>query len=170
MVAPINPRLGCTMPVNLARNFLARANELFQAGDIVAAGCYCREALRRFLESLCIYNDCLPTRKRTTPREMVDALLKKKVIDKDDKRLLIDLLGTCNRAAHAMPVKGSMMGYTICLSYSCLDHFRCLAPFERVCACGCKEKPAGTYDDGYGDDCDDDDGADWWKNSEGGEV
>ena len=159
MVAPNTPRLDYVPHVNLSRCFLHRAYDALQAGKLFEAGCLLRESIRRQLWAECCWKGCLPdtASDKTSPRALLKALKRAGHVGYTGYDWTLEIIGTANRCARCERVRPSLIRDCISIWHEAIDHDPCGEPTERVAHC----KPVT---EGYGvDDCDDDDGSDWWK-------
>ena len=159
MVAPATPRLGYVPHVNLSRCFLHRAYAAVQDGKLFEAGCLLRESIRRQLWAECCWKDCLPEKahEKTPPRVLLKALKQAGHIGHLGYDWTKEIIGTANQCAHCERVHPSLIRDCIAIWHTSIDHDPCGEPTERVQHC----KPVVKSVDA--DDCDDDDGSDWWK-------
>ena len=165
MVAASVPRFGFIVTPNLSRCFLHRAYDALQSGKLFEAGVLLRESVRRQLYAECNWKGCLPEKAtdRTSPIVLLKAQRKAGVIGKFSYGTTVEIIDTGNRAAHCAHVDAHEIRGCIAIWHTAIDNDPCGEPRERVEHCL-------PVTEGYDvDDCDDDDGADWWK-SEGGGV
>ena len=106
MVLAIVRELGVVRPTCLAWPFLFQAQAELDRGNITAAGVKLRESVRRYLHALCKLHDCMPKKQRT-PREMLKALHKRKLVG--CRQWISDMITLGNAAAHCKPVKASTL-------------------------------------------------------------
>jgi hypothetical protein len=106
MIAVCDPHDGGkSRLVCFSKSVLLQSQAKLDEGDWIAAGCLLREALWRFLESVCINNGCLPRKKRDqTCRGMLLALKKHQHVDLKTFGVLSKMIDTGNAAAHCRKV------------------------------------------------------------------
>jgi hypothetical protein len=159
MVAPTTPRLEFVPQVNLSRMFLFRAADALDAGRIFEAGCLLRESVRRQLFAECAWKGCLPAKsaQQRSPMALLHALKEAGHCGYCGFDLTKEIIDTANKLAHCVPVPASLVLTSIAWWHTSIDHDPCGEPTERTATM----KP---QTEGYDvDDCDDDDGAGWWK-------
>jgi hypothetical protein len=159
MVAPATPRLEFVPQVNLSRLFLFRAADALEAGRIFEAGCLLRESVRRQLFAECAWKGCLPTKQaqQRSPMALLHALKEAGHASYVGFEWTKEIIENCNRCAHCVLVAPREIRCGIEVWHGSIDNDPCGEPTERTA----QMKPV---DDGCGcDDCDDDDGANWWK-------
>jgi len=159
MVAPTTPRLEFVPQVNLSRAFLFRAADALAAGHVFEAGVLLREAVRRQLYAECAWKDCLPAKEsqRRSPMALLHAQREAGHCGKFSFQWIADIITLANKCAHCVPVAVCEVRCAIEVWHNVIDHDPCGEPTERTA----HMKPVT---EGYDvDDCDDDDGADWWK-------
>jgi hypothetical protein len=159
MVAPNTPRLGFCPHVNLARCYLHRAHTALQGGNLIQAGCLLRESIRRQLFAECAWKNCLPDKAhdKTPPRVLLRALRDAGHCGECGWDWSLEIISIGNAAAHCRCVDRGALTSAIAWWHTAIDHDPCGEPTERVQHC----KPVVKSVDA--DDCDDDDGSDWWK-------
>jgi hypothetical protein len=158
MVAATTPRLEFIPQVNLSRLYLYRAADALAAGRIFEAGCLLREAVRRQLFAECAWKGCLPTKQaqQRSPMALLHALKDAGHAGHVGFEWTSEIIETCNKCAHCVPVASRDVRCGIEVWHSSIDNDPCGEPTERTAQmkpvndCGC-------------DDSDDDDSADWWK-------
>lgn len=102
------------MPIRSPQVLLDQANEQIEAGDVVSAGCYAREAIRRHLRNLCDDHGCRPTGRDQTPRDLARALERAGVLNEAERQALNRLVNVCHRAAHLyVSIRATQMRLTI---------------------------------------------------------
>lgn len=163
MVAPATPRLEFVPQVNLSRMFLHRAANALAAGRVFEAGCLLRESVRRQLFAECSWKGCLPAKKekQRSPMALLHALKSAGHVGYCGFEWTKEIIEVCNRCAHCVHVGAHMIRNSIEVWHVSIDNDPCGEPTERT-------EHMKPQTEGYDvDDCDDDDGANWWK-SEGG--
>jgi hypothetical protein len=159
MVALATPRFGYIVEPNLSRTFLHRALLAQEAGNLIQAGVLLREAVRRQLYAECNWKGCLPKgkRKHRSARALLYALKNAGHLGYCGVQWTEEIIDIGNRAAHCRRVTAGEIRSAIAVWHTSIDNDPCGEPKERTDWC----KP---IKEGYGvDDCDDDDGANWWK-------
>ena len=159
MVAPATPRLEFVPQVNLSRMFLFRAADALAAGRLFEAGCLLRESVRRQLFAECAWKGCLPAKQaqQRSPMSLLHALKEAGHTNHLGFEWTKEIIENCNRCAHCVPVEARYIRCGIEVWHGSIDHDPCGEPTERTA----HMKPVT---EGYDvDDCDDDDGANWWK-------
>jgi hypothetical protein len=159
MVALATPRLDFVPTVNLSRMFLFRAADALAAGRLFEAGCLLRESVRRQCFAECAWKGCLPPKQaqQRSPMALLHALKEAGHVGYVGLESTRDIIEICNKCAHCVPVDPREVQYSICVWHKSIDNDPCGEPTERTA----HMKP---QKDGYDcDDCDDDDGANWWK-------
>jgi hypothetical protein len=160
MVALATFRLGYVPKPCLARPMLFAALECLDAGDLIGAGVRLRESVARFVISACDwYGVPVKNGKHPRPRDYALALREAKHLDNWGLQIVLDIIEAGNKAAHCQHVDRASVKGGISLLFSLMDG-EAYAGHDR--------KPIATShkgeDDPYDcDDCDDDDGANWWK-------
>jgi hypothetical protein len=159
MVALATPRFGFIPEINLARQFLLRAQLAEEAGNVTEAGVYLREAVRRQLVAMCHWYDCWPKdlNQQRANRFLVKLLRKAKAIDDGGAEWFHEMIDVGNAAAHCNHVDRRTLRGVIGFLHCIIDSDPCGEVKERVD----HPEPVNEFD---ADDCDDDDSADWWKN------
>jgi hypothetical protein len=159
MVAPTTPRLEFVPQVNLSRMFLFRAADALDAGRLFEAGVLLREAVRRQLYAECAWKGCLPAKEwqQRSPLALLHALNDAGHASKVGFQWTKEIIDLGNKCAHCIPVDPKQIRSCIAIWHRSIDNDPCGEPTERVAHM--KPKSEG-YDV---DDCDDNDGADWWK-------
>lgn len=156
MVAPSFSRLDFVPKPCYARPMLYGALDSFERGDYIAAGVKLREAMRRFLESACDWYGVEAKRKYRTPAVLAHALQKAGHLG-DNLDWVLEIIDVGNKAAHCHSVNRHALKGGIAVAFAIMDREPC-CPHDRT--------PIDTthHSEGYDvDDCDDDDGAGWWK-------
>ena len=103
--------------------FYAAATSL-ERGDVIAAGCKLREAIRLWLHAECVYADCLPaTKKRPElpPIVLAKALKKAGELTPDCFEWIKEAIDIANQCAHCVFVRASMVECCISLCVSLMD-------------------------------------------------
>ena len=164
MVAPAVPEFGRVLTLNFARAYLFRAAEALDRGDLIAAGCLLREAIRRQCWAECEWNGCLPQNVslRTPPVTLLRALARASKCEANFSWVK-EMIETANAAAHCIPVKRSELRFAIETFHGVIDDCSSLQP-ANIAGKLTADSPHENADYGL-DDCDDDDRrkADWWK-------
>ena len=157
MVALAVPRLGYTPTLCLARPMLFAALDCYDRKDYIGAGVRLREAVKRFVVAACQWYDVKVDAQFLTPKAYARALRKANHIDKWGLEILLECINAGNKLAHCEKVDRHAISGGISLLFSLMDS----EPYT-----GHERKPTATSHktEGYDvDDCDDDDGANWWK-------
>jgi len=157
MVALATPRLGYVPKLCLARPMLFASLECYDKGDYIGAGVRLREAVKRFVISACDWYGVKVDAKFLTPKAYARALHKAKHLDKWGLEIVLECINAGNKLAHCQTVDRHTISCGISLMFSLMDG----EPY-----CPNERKPVATSykTEGYDvDDCDDDDGANWWK-------
>ena len=133
MVAPLGPRFGFVPEVNLSRQYLFRAHDALQAGNMFEAAVMLREAMRRQFAAECQWHDCLPLgfSDRTPPFVLLKTLHSAGHLDRGVFGWMKEVLQWANRACHAQPVRPSQLRSAIELMHSQIDTAPCGESFER---------------------------------------
>jgi len=157
MVAPATPRLDFVPTVNLSRVFLHRAADALEAGRVFEAGVLLRESVRRQLYAECAWKGCLPTKpvKQRSPSALLHALTEAGHVSYCGAEWTREIIELGNKCAHCIKVDPRDIRCSIEVWHASIDNDPCGEPTERVQ----HMKPQAEVCD----DCDDDDGADWWK-------
>ncbi len=165
MVAATTPRLEFVPQVNLSRLYLFRAADALEAGRVFEAGVYLREAVRRQLYAECAWKGCLPAKecKRRSPMALLHALKDAGHCSYIGFEWTSEIIDLCNKCAHCIPVKPSMIRDSILIWHDSIDRDPCGEPKDRKHKLTPKHPLLSDADDC---DCDDNNSADWWK--EGG--
>lgn len=155
------PRLDYIAKPNLSRGYLFRAHTALQKGALLEAGVLLREAIRSQLFTECQWKGCLPEKagEKTPPWMLLKALRKAGHLTEFGQRCTLEMLQTCNEAAHCKPVTAHVLRDCIIIWHGAIDNDPCGEPKERFenCVRPKEHEPACDHND------DDDDGADWWK-------
>jgi hypothetical protein len=123
MVMALVSELGMARPVCLTRIYLHRAANLLQAGDLIAAGCLMREAIKRYLTALCEYHNCDMGRKRErTPTKLLGLLWSAKKICPTAHLWMKDAIEVGNKSAHCQSIRKATLRTCIELMHSIVDH------------------------------------------------
>jgi len=165
------PRFGFQPTLCLARPMLLEALDCYERGDYIGAGVRLRESVTRFLTAAVEwYAVELPERSKRHkyPRsaDLARALHKAKQLDGWGLASILEMLAVGNAAAHCKPFHPKSLRGAMAILFAQIDSEPYSALKER------RPAVASTFDENADydlDDCDDDDGADWWK-SEGGAV
>jgi hypothetical protein len=96
--------------VNQSRPALEVARRLERDGQIVAAGCWMREALQQQLSAMCEFHGCRPRRRRQNrPVDLAKALRRDGLIDDFDYDCVRHAIDAGNRAAHCVAIDRSKL-------------------------------------------------------------
>lgn len=110
-----------------ARWTLFSAQTSLDRGDMIAAGCKLREALRSYLYAECEYSACLPKGRRGkrapqyAPRTLANALKKAGHLNDGGYDLIIEMIVIGNNVAHLVFVRPQEIEAAIHLMHSFLD-------------------------------------------------
>jgi len=155
------PRFGMVGKLNFARAFLFRAADALQRGDVIAAACLLREAIRRQCWAECQWFDCLPqgASDRTPPMTLIKALKKAGQCGHEDYGFdcVKEMIQLANAVVHCQPIKAKYIGSSISLLHCMIDATPCNEPTNMA---GLPKEPEHCCD---WDDDDDDDASNWWK-------
>ncbi len=122
MVALAAKTLGARPVACNARPLLFAAHASLERGDMIAAGCRLREAVRLFLVAELTYWECMPKKKNDhTPRRLVMALTKAGQCGPDVAEWIHELLEIGNTLAHCGFVKRSVVSCALSMAHSLLD-------------------------------------------------
>lgn len=110
-----------------ARWTLYSAQTSLERGDMIAAGCKLREALRSYLHAECEYAACLPKGRRRhlsrqySPRTLANALRKAGHLEDGCYAWAVEMIEIGNKAAHLTFVRPQEIATAINLLHSFLD-------------------------------------------------
>jgi hypothetical protein len=127
-------RLPSQRPVKCsARMTLFASHYSLERGDLIAAGCKLREAMRQFLHAECEFWGCLPTRNfELMPMGLAKALRKAGQMDPGDFQWVSEIIGIGNRAAHVEFVQRQEIETALKFAHLFLDG----SPYLVQPACG----------------------------------
>jgi hypothetical protein len=115
-----------------ARPKLFEAQAALYRGELIAAGCLLREAVRRFLISQCEYHCCSPTKKSLkSPRQLANTLHRAGHCRGASFDWLCEIIDVGNKLAHCQPVSRSMIECCISLLHNMLDCSTGYSEFKR---------------------------------------
>lgn len=97
------------MAIRTPEVLLSQAAERIEAGDVVSAGCYVKEAMRRTLRTLCDENGCAPTGWSREPWDYAMALCDAGLMTRTERRRINRMVHTCWRAAALQKIQPSRM-------------------------------------------------------------
>lgn len=132
MVRLVVVSLEQVLPPCFARPMLYRAHDALQRGDLIAAGCRLREAVRRLLYSQCEFHHCLPKKSKIHhPRQLANALLQNGYCGEGVHGWLIEIIEAGNAAAHCKPATAQHLGDCISLLHAILNSATGCHEFKR---------------------------------------
>lgn len=102
--------MACRPAIVLLNEASVRAD----AGDVVGAACFVKEAVRRSLRNLCDANGCTPVMR--TPGRMIAALARAGVIGRSRRKSLRKLVRVCDQASRLYHLRPSRIKRAITLA------------------------------------------------------